>query len=78
MNAPECAHERVSIETYDQTLCIVCLDCNERLAYCWFDQHIPEALWNRACKNSTGVVPCKKDRDNICALCSARIKVKKG
>lgn len=64
-----CAHARVTPAICDQTLGVRCLDCNELLAVCWADRHMPEPLWNRACENDAEAVPCEKSRDDYCALC---------
>lgn len=62
-------HDRVKPEVCDQTLGVACLDCNELLAWCWSDKHLPESLWNRACQNDPEAVPCEQSRDGVCAIC---------
>lgn len=64
-----CKHNRVKPVACDQTLGIVCLDCNFLIAECWYDDHIPESLWNKACMNDADAIPSEQNRDNVCALC---------
>ena len=74
-----CEHQHVKPETVDQTLGVACTDCHRLLAWCWADHHVPESLWNRACKweaptgTAAGAVPCEQDRDDFCAVCDERI-----
>ena len=68
-----CEHPRVAPEGMDQTLGVICLDCDMVLAYCWMDEHIPESLWNRACLSDDSAVPRKLSRENVCSLCGHRI-----
>jgi len=72
----ECQHARVVSEVCDQTLGVLCLDCSTLLSYCWGDEHIPESLWNRACKFDEGANPCEQSRDDFCALCSEHMEPK--
>lgn len=69
----KCAHANVAPEVCDQTLGVICLDCNKLLAYCWAENHVPESLWNRACKNDPECVPCVNDRYDVCSLCAETI-----
>lgn len=68
-----CEHARVKPEIWDQTLGILCLDCNGLIALCWGDSHVPERLWNRACQSDSNAIPCEQNRDDVCALCRENI-----
>ena len=70
----KCEHVRVSPEHVDQTLGVVCLDCNTILCACWMDDHIPESLWNRACKSNADAKPCDQNRNDYCAICEEHIE----
>jgi hypothetical protein len=70
----DCIHARVAPEPCDQTLGVLCLDCDTIVAVCWMDEHIPESLWNRACENDTGGNPCEQSRDDVCAICEQQIE----
>lgn len=65
----DCAHARLTIEVCDQTLGLVCRECETLVAFCWMDDHIPESLWNRACTTDPNGKPCEQNRDDVCALC---------
>ena len=65
----ECPHARLKPEAVDQTLGVVCLDCDALLHWCWMDNHIPETVWNRACKNEPEAKPCAQNRADRCAIC---------
>ncbi len=69
----ECPHTNVIPEPCDQTLSVSCLDCGTFLAACWGEKHVPESLWNRACVNLPGSVPCDQNRDDVCAICGQEI-----
>lgn len=69
----ECGHARVEAAVCDQTLAVVCADCDMHLAACWRDEHIPESLWNRACENDPSCKPCEQGRDDVCAICKANM-----
>lgn len=69
-----CKHYRVTSEPCDQTLGVVCMDCNTLLTVCWMDDHIPESLWNRACENDKDSILCVQNRDDVCAICGAVIE----
>lgn len=64
-----CPHERLTPEACDQTLGVVCLDCDGLLCWCWSDVHVPETLWNRACENDSAAKPCEQNRADYCAIC---------
>ncbi len=64
-----CEHVRLKPEVCDQTLGVICLDCKALLGCCWADEHVSEAVWNRACENDDEAVPCKQNRDDHCFLC---------
>jgi hypothetical protein len=68
-----CKHERLTVDVCDQTLAVVCIDCDHQLAVCWMDEHIPESLWNRACANDCTSRPCEQSRDDVCAICEEKI-----
>ena len=70
----DCSHVRVKPEPCDQTLGVLCLDCDTLIAVCWSDEHIPESLWNRACLSDSGANPCEQSRDDHCALCGEAIE----
>lgn len=69
----KCEHVRVAPEHVDQTLGVVCLDCNTILCACWMDEHIPESIWNRACQFDSDTNPCEQNRDDYCAICEEHI-----
>lgn len=69
----ECSHKEVIPEVCDQTLGVDCMDCGANLAVCWRDEHVPEDLWNRSCKNADDAVPCEQDRPDYCAICGKHI-----
>lgn len=68
MNSIDCTHHKVKPAVIDQTLGVECVECGWLLAACW-DDHVPESLWNRACKNDSDAKPCDKNRDDYCAIC---------
>jgi len=71
----KCAHDHVRPEICDQTLGVVCTDCNVLVAFCWSDDHIPESLWNRVCTQRPDEGnPCEQNRDDHCALCGEVIE----
>ena len=72
----DCQHARVTPEVCDQTLGVICLDCNTILAACWMDEHIPESLWNRACENDKEANTCEQNRDDYCSLCGEYMDTK--
>ena len=63
-----CKHLRLHPDVFDQTAGVVCDDCDFTTC-CWRDEHVSEALWNRACTNSRAAVPCEQSRDDVCAIC---------
>ncbi len=65
----KCKHESVVAEPCDQTMGVACDDCNEWLAYCWKENHVPESLWNRVAALDPDCEPCEQNRDNVCAFC---------
>jgi hypothetical protein len=69
-----CQHARIAPEICDQTIGVVCLDCNDRLAVCWMKDHVSESLWNRACQNDAEATPTQESRDNVCAICGENIE----
>ena len=69
----ECTHVRLGPDTVDQTLGVVCLDCDTLLAWCWMERHIPESLWNRVCVLDADCRPCEQNRDDVCAVCEEPI-----
>lgn len=48
-----CEHLNAVAEVVDQTLGVTCPDCDYQAA-CWQDEHVPESIWNKACKNTEG------------------------
>lgn len=76
ITANDCEHSNVGARPCDQTLAVFCKICNAHIAACWMEEHIPESLWNRACKNTSGYNPCELDRDNVCAICGEAVVVK--
>lgn len=70
----DCEHIRVAPEVVDQTLGVCCLDCDMTLEWCWRERHVAESLWNRACLNSKSAVPCKQNRDDVCAICGESLE----
>ena len=75
-SSDDCQHENVTPEVCDQTLGVLCLDCNTILAVCWMDEHIPESLWNRACENDKEANTCEQNRDDYCSLCGEYMDTK--
>lgn len=73
MTTDNCPHDRTAPEAVDQTLGVVCLDCDGLLHWCWMDNHIPEFAWNRACKNDAEARPCEQNREDHCAVCKETI-----
>lgn len=71
---PPCAHKRLRSEVLDQTLGVVCTDCNLVLGYCWAGKHLPEELWNRACQNDLEATPTAQSRPDVCAICEQKIE----
>lgn len=71
---PPCAHKRLRSEVLDQTLGVICTDCNLVLGYCWAGTHLPEELWNRACQNDLEATPTAQSRPDVCAICEQQIK----
>jgi hypothetical protein len=72
---------RIIPEICDQTLGVVCLDCNILVAVCWDGDHIPESLWNRVCARyvpAGDLVPCLQNRDDVCAICETFIDCLQG
>jgi hypothetical protein len=72
----ECNHERVVSHVCDQTLGVLCLDCNTILGCCWMDEHLPESLWNRVCIYDRDAKPCEQSRDDHCFLCGEKFELK--
>lgn len=68
-----CSHINLTTTICDQTLGISCIDCNQLLAWCWNEHHIPESMWNRACQNDPEAVSRETNRDDYCALCCEEI-----
>jgi hypothetical protein len=69
-----CPHLHVIAEACDQTLGVVCTDCNTFIALCWGDdRHIPETLWNRVCDADPECKRCEQNRENFCALCEEEV-----
>lgn len=66
----ECKHPHLKVGACDQTLGVECKECGGLLAWCWMDEHIPEALWNRA----EGGIPCERSREDYCAICEEPIR----
>ncbi len=64
-----CTHDRLKPEVVDQTLGVGCLDCDTLLCWCRTENHVPESVWNRACKNDTTARLCEQNRDDHCAIC---------
>lgn len=65
-----CIHNQVFPVFRDQSLGVACLACKAPLGVCWgADQHVSEALWNRACLNDDEANPCEQNRDDHCAIC---------
>lgn len=73
-----CKHLWVKTVWLDQTLGVECMACGLTLAYCWADEHVPESLWNRACKTSPTSKPCQENRDDVCAICEQECGVANG
>lgn len=69
----ECDHGAVETIALDQTVGIRCLECGKHVAVCWYDEHIPQTLWNKACLNDPGAIPCEDPKENFCALCDEKI-----
>lgn len=69
-----CLHINADAEVVDQTLGVTCPDC-EYQAACWMDEHVPESIWNKACKNTEGCKPCEQNRDDVCFLCGTKFTV---
>lgn len=66
-----CKHLRLHPDVFDQTAGVVCDDCDFTTC-CWRDEHVSEALWNRACscvEEPEGWGPCVESRPNVCAIC---------
>ena len=68
-----CLHQRLAVEPCDQTVGVLCHDCNTLLAYCWMDEHIPESLWNRLAAQVPTLRACEQNRDDVCGICSENI-----
>jgi hypothetical protein len=66
----DCIHTNISTQPCDQTIAVVCSECHMQLAVCWRDNHISEALWNKACKNDPSAKPCNNNRSDVCAICN--------
>jgi hypothetical protein len=73
VQADACPHERLTSTVCDQTIGVTCGDCHALLAHCWMNEHVPESLWNRVCKQDLQLVPCEQSRDDVCSLCSETI-----
>lgn len=72
-----CDHTEVTPGWADQTLAVVCMDCDLQLAVCWMDDHISECLWNQACLNDANANRCEHNRVDVCAICSEIMLAKK-
>lgn len=48
----DCEHKRTAPAICDQTIGIVCLDCNKYLHVEWMEDHIPVPLWNEAIRQA--------------------------
>ena len=69
-DAETCEHAETLPVALDQTAGVECWKCRTVLGYCWMDKHVSEAMWNRACGESSDFKPCEQSRENVCAICS--------
>jgi len=69
---PNCEHLNAVAEVVDQTLGVTCPDCDYQAA-CWQDEHVPESIWNKACKNTEGFKLSEQNRDDYCFLCGTHM-----
>ncbi len=80
-----CLHTRARPYVADQTLGAECLDCSVSHV-CWMDDHVPEALWNKALAyvqtrpaapgedDWRDGIPCPDSREDVCAICQQKIE----
>jgi hypothetical protein len=70
-----CPHSRIRPEVVDQTLGVVCADCDTLVQVCWMDSHVPELVWNNACAahGDEGFKRCEQSRDDFCGICGEYI-----
>lgn len=74
----DCAHPQTYPDIVDQTVGVICRDCGELVAVCWYDEHIPEDVWNRACLSDNDGHPRPTNRSNVCAICEEPIARNEG
>lgn len=71
-NTVACDHVNCMPEVCDQTLGVFCHDCQTSWV-CWGDSHVPESVWNTACRNDESYQMTIMSRPNVCGICEEEI-----